>query len=632
MYKKKTSALLVMMAVSLPGVAWPDTLQEVVSQAVSSNPDVLEKLSTRLAVEEEVRQAKAGYYPSVDLNAGIGRENSDTPFTRSAGYDSRDLTRRELGLTLRQPLYEGGATMHEVARQKERTNSRAYSLHAMAEQIALRTSEVYLDVLQRLELRNLAQENLQIHQKNYDLVSSRSQAGVGRGADVDQARSRLLLAKSNVLAEESNLREAEINYFRVVNAAPRDLSMPRAPVDEVPTAMPEAVKQAIAGHPTLKAAAADIESAKEQHGTAKAGYFPRLDLELGANRNNNISGLAGETNNLAAMVRMRYNLFAGGKDVARRAQTRHQIDEAREIRNHTCRQVVESMRLSWNAFKTFDAQLVYLQQRVDAAQSARDNYRNQFTLGQRSLLDLLDSENEVFVSKKSLTSAEFDRLFATYRVMAGEGKMLASLGVAVPPEARPLTHNLTEVNCASEVPEQSVPEATPMAPAPKTMALPSLSPKPIIVEKLVPGVPTPPVVVERVKEVQAPPMVLERVTLKAGAMFDINKTELKPLGKAELDDLANKLKIVKRLEQLEIIGHTDSLGPDARNKTLSLARAQAVADYLASRGVSRDLLVVKGMGEELPIASNRTETGRAKNRRVEVNIKVTREVVGPAVK
>lgn len=619
----KRSWLMVMMALAATSAVHADTLEEVVKQTLSTNPDVLEKMNTRLSVDQEVRQAKAGYYPSVDLNAGIGRENSDNFSTRGAGYDWRGLTRQETGVTLRQPLYAGGATGHEVERHTERANSRAYIMHATAEQIALRTTEVYLDVLRRQELVRLAQDNLKSHEKTYDQVNSRSISGIGRGADVDQARSRLLLAKSNLMAEESNLREAEINYFRVVNAAPTDLSMPAAPVDSVPASLPDAVKQAIDNHPTLKAAAADIEAAKEQYGTAKSPYFPKLDLELGAARNNNISGIAGENNNLSAMLRLRYNLYAGGKDQARRAQTFYQIDEAKEIRNHTCRQVVESMRLSWNAFKTTDAQVVYLRQRVESSLSARDNYRSQFTLGQRSLLDLLDSENEVFSASKALTNGEYDRLFSSYRVMTGEGKLLSTLGVAPPPETKPLTDNLSEVNCAPAFPEQQVPQAVPLAPAQKMAVIPPppAPPKQIVVEKIV-KVPSAPVVVEKT----LPPVLMERVTLQAGALFDTNKAELKPQGKAELDELAVKLGKIKHIEGLEIIGHTDAQGSDEHNKGLSLRRAISVSEYLMTRGVNRDLLSTRGMGEDIPVATNKTEAGRAKNRRVEVNIKVTRQV------
>lgn len=618
----KPSWLMVMMALAATSTAYAETLDEAVKLTLSTNPDVLEKMNTRLSVDQEVRQAKSGYYPTIDLNAGLGRENSDNPSTRAAGFDGRGLGRREAGVTLRQPLYRGGATTHEVQRQKERANSRAYMMHATAEQIALRTTEVYLEVLRRQALVWLAQDNLKSHEKTHDQVSARSASGVGRGADLEQARSRLLLAKSNLMAEESNLREAEINYFSVVNVAPNNLSIPVAPVENVPALLQEAVKMAVDNHPVLKAAAADIESAKEQHKTAKAPYLPSLDLELGVARNNNIAGIEGESNNAFAMLRMRYNLYAGGKDKARQAQTFYQIGESKEIRNSTCRQVVESVRLSWNAFKTTDAQLVYLKQRVEASLNARDSYRSQFSLGQRSLLDLLDSENEVFSSSKALTNAEFDRLFSIYRVMAGEGQLLNTLSVELTPEMKPLTDDLSEINCAPEFPEQPVPQAVPLAASQKA----AVTPPPVVVERIVP-VQSPPVVVEKT----LPPVLLERVTLQAGALFDTNKSDVKPQGKVELDQLALKLSKIQHLENVEIIGHTDSQGSDEHNNKLSMRRAESVADYLVSRGIGREIISVKGMGEAIPVASNRTADGRAKNRRVEVNIRVTRQV-GPDVR
>ncbi len=619
----KRSRLMVLMALAAAPSIQAQTLEEVVRQTLSTNPDVLEKINTRLAVDQEVRQAKAGYYPSIELNAGIGREKSDNPTTRAGGYDWRSLTRKELGATLSQPLYAGGAISNEVARQTERANSRAYSMHATAEQIALRTTEVYLEVLRRQELIRLAQDNLASHEKTYEQVSSRSASGIGRGVDVDQARSRLLLAKSNLMAEESNLREAEINYYRVVNAAPNNLTAPSAPFDKIPETLPGAVKYAVENHPVLKAAAADIEAAKEQHDVAKAPYFPRLNLELGASKNEDLSGVEGDNNTLSAMIRMRYNIYAGGKDKARRAQTFHQIDEAKEIRNHACRQVVEGMRLSWNAYKTTDAQTIYLRQRLESTLSARDNYRSQFNLGQRSLLDLLDSENEVFGASKEFTNAEFDRLFSSYRVMAGEGKLLSTLMVELPPEAQPLTDNVPAINCVPEFPAQQVPYAIPLGPAPKvTMAPPPpMRPSQIVVERIV-EVPGAPVVIEK----NMPPVILERLTLEAGALFDSNKSEIKPAGKVELDELSVKLGKIKHIGGVEIVGHTDSQGSDAHNKSLSLRRAEAVSEYLVSRGISRDLLTVNGMGEDVPVATNKTEEGRASNRRVEVNIKVTRQV------
>jgi OOP family OmpA-OmpF porin len=117
--------------------------------------------------------------------------------------------------------------------------------------------------------------------------------------------------------------------------------------------------------------------------------------------------------------------------------------------------------------------------------------------------------------------------------------------------------------------------------------------------------------------------VYETVTLKAGALFDLNKSTLKPAGMQELDALASKIGGTARVSNVKIVGHTDSTGTESYNQQLSVRRATAVRDYLVSKGVDPNLMSVSGMGESAPVADNRTSAGRAQNRRVEVSIGVS---------
>ena len=117
----------------------------------------------------------------------------------------------------------------------------------------------------------------------------------------------------------------------------------------------------------------------------------------------------------------------------------------------------------------------------------------------------------------------------------------------------------------------------------------------------------------------AAPAVSSRVTFSADAFFDFDKATLKPEGKATLNDLAAKVKGIN-LETLITTGHTDSVGSDAYNQRLSVRRANAVKAYLVSQGVAADRIVVEGKGESKPVATNKTAAGRAKNRRVEVEV------------
>ncbi|MEW6330578.1 MAG: OmpA family protein [Pseudomonadota bacterium] len=121
----------------------------------------------------------------------------------------------------------------------------------------------------------------------------------------------------------------------------------------------------------------------------------------------------------------------------------------------------------------------------------------------------------------------------------------------------------------------------------------------------------------------APQPVTEKVSLKAGALFDVNKADLKPAGKSELDALAAKLKDAQ-VEQITVTGHTDSSGSKPLNQSLSERRADAVKAYLVSKGLDGSRIDTKGAGDTQPVASNSTAAGRAQNRRVEIDIRAQR--------
>ena len=160
------------------------------------------------------------------------------------------------------------------------------------------------------------------------------------------------------------------------------------------------------------------------------------------------------------------------------------------------------------------------------------------------------------------------------------------------------------VGCATT--EEPKPAPAP-APAPATPA-PAPAPAPA---------PTPPA------PKPAPKPVAEKVTLAADVLFDFDKSVIKPDGKNRLDDLAQKIRAIN-LEVVIAIGHADSIGTDAYNQKLSVRRAESVKAYLVSKGVEPNRIYTEGKGEKQPVASNKTKEGRAKNRRVEIEVIGTR--------
>jgi adhesin transport system outer membrane protein len=411
-------------------IAAQASLVDVVSATLATHPDIAEARNAWLARREEVNRAEAGYRPEVDLNAGIGYEYTDSPGTRAAGNDNSELTRKELGLNIRQMLFDGWGTDSEVARQRARTESAAARLLAVGESTVMDVTEAYLDLQRYASLSTIADESLLIHRRIEDQIRLRSEAGVGSRADYDQVESRVALAEVNKLAAEVNLRDARTTFQRVVGALPADSYAPVTLATEaLPPTLETALETARTDNPLVAVAAADIAAAQAQHEAARQFDYPRFDLEVGGNLQDDIDGVEGRNNDLSAMIRMRYNLYRGGADSARKRETAYNVNEAKDVRDRTLRQLEESLRLAWAAQDATAKQLPLLRRQVDAARATRDAYAKQFNIGQRTLLDLLNAENEVQQARQSVVETETDNLLARFRILEATGALIDALGV-----------------------------------------------------------------------------------------------------------------------------------------------------------------------------------------------------------
>jgi outer membrane protein, adhesin transport system len=414
------------------------TIEESIRAALETNPEVGVVAADREAIEQELRQARAEYLPSIDLRGAAGPEYTDSPVTRNqddGGEGSKTLLRLESQLTLTQMLFDGFATQSEVRRQIARIDSASYRVEEAAEFIGLDAVEAHLDVLRNQALVELARENIEQHQRILGQVRELEDRGAGSIGDVRQGESRLAEAQNALAVALGNLRDAEAFYLAVVGIGPVDLQEGPVPIVAVPESPDAAASLASVTSPTVQIADADVEVAEAELRAARAGYYPNLDLELGASAGNDVEGLEGRDVNAQALVVLRYNLFRGGADIAREREAFLRIKEARENLRVTQRDAEREARVAYNALLTAQARLEALRSGVDAQRATRDIYAQQFDLGQRGLLDLLDAENELFVDRTNLVTAAFTETFAVYRVLAVIGVMLETLEIDRPKEA-----------------------------------------------------------------------------------------------------------------------------------------------------------------------------------------------------
>lgn len=419
---------------SLPSWLLAETLTAIIQHTLETNPEVLMTIKNRYIVEQQLQQAQAGYWPTIDLIGGYGRETSDNASTRRDGGSDVTLTRRETGLSLSQMLFDGFEVKNRVNKHHYLVNSAAYKVQESSETIALLTAEIYLEILRRQQLVEFSKDNVVIHQKTLDQIRTLAVGGAGRQADVQQSSSRLALAKSSLVNAQGNLRNTEITYRRITGKSPQALIQPNfSPLAAIlPQSEKQAFEIAFNSHPALQIAYAELEAAQAGHQQANSTFLPRFDLELGITDNQNLDGIDGNNDDIIAMLRMRYNLYRGGADQARQQEAAHQVGVAQETIRKIQLLLEEETFLAWNSLITTRARLDYLAKHVESTVEVLESYKEQFKLGQRTLLDVLDSESELFNARTALVSAQYAEMLNILQVLKSMGILLKSLQIDLP--------------------------------------------------------------------------------------------------------------------------------------------------------------------------------------------------------
>ena len=186
---------------------------------------------------------------------------------------------------------------------------------------------------------------------------------------------------------------------------------------------------ALKNNPTIAVGRADVEAARKEYLATKAPFLPRFDFELDANSNRNVDGERGQDTSVSALVVMRYNLFRGGRDVNRRQERISRLAEARQRLNRSVRLVEEQARLSWNALASARQRVEVLEREVAANLQVTITYRQQYDIGGREILDLLDADRDLYLSRTTLTTVQFVEYFSAYRILADGGILLSAMNV-----------------------------------------------------------------------------------------------------------------------------------------------------------------------------------------------------------
>ena len=560
-------------------------LLSVVQSTLDTNPELRAQLDAFHASTEDRREVFGGYLPSIDVSASVGQANRQ--------FDNRsDYSRNYAEISLTQMLFDGFRVRNALAKADHTSRVRYYELLDEAETKALEASEAYLSVQRHRELVKLAQDNLANHQRVYEHIGQRAERGVSNRADLQQIEGRLSLARSNLMTEVANLQSVTARYQRLVGQLPAEELQPyEVPAARVPGELGQVLRNVYANNPALYAAFENTEVTQAALRETKANRYPTLEFGMrhGTYKNNNSfdnrtdPSSYGDENIIE--LRARYNLYRGGSDRAAERAAYQRINQAESLRDKACVDLRQTATIAYGDVLNLQGRLGSLESHRTASSAVLVAYREQFDIGRRSLLDVLDSENEAFQAERAYTNGQYDLQIARLYTLHSMGELMNTLSLSS--DAIPPLEDL---------------RATPAHDAASRYC-----------EVVAGGV-------LDIDQYLQPQRAQQVVNLSGDALFDVGSSAIKPSTEASLENLIQRVQQQGAPVAISIVGHTDSTGSASLNRELSLQRAVSVREFLIQRGVERSIISVAGAGADRPIASNNTVEGRAENRRVELHI------------
>jgi len=429
----KNLSLLLLPIGAMTGSLQAQTLEQAVEKALVSNPKISIYVNRYRASVAAVDEARSGFLPSLNIKASYGRESTDSPTSRGIfNKDPVDLTRGEATVTIRQMLFDGFNISSSVDQKSAQRDNLQHAVYSEAEALALKVSSVYLDALKSSKIVALSKANIKSHQQVYDKIASRVEQGVGSAANLSQISGRLSRATASLIAAQHNLDNANARYVSLINTPISDLIEPISDHKMLPLSIVELLANTRQNNPKLTAAQFDIEAKQFKLSSLASSDYPTIKLELSGGFNNNLDGINGHSNEALAMVRLNYDLFTGGRDAARKMRGAYQLNESKDSYKNTLRELQEQGRLAFNSMKSLSLQMEYIQSHVKSSETTHRAYQKQFEINKRTLLDLLDSTNELFEARRSLLELKYNQLYAQYRVLHANGTLLESLRVNRP--------------------------------------------------------------------------------------------------------------------------------------------------------------------------------------------------------
>ena len=388
------------------------TLEDALVSAYLTNPDLEAQRAALRATDELVPQALGGWRPTLGVDSGVAYNDLDS----SAGADNFTTTTNSLSLD--QELYSGGETVANTERAERLVRLERARLHAIEQNVLFDAVNVYTNLLAAQAVLDFATQNESRLRRQLQATQDRFEVGEVTRTDVAQAEARLSGAAADRVQAEGDLSVARADFRRVINQEPGTLVVPR-PLALLPANEAEAHQIAEVGNPNIIAAQFDLAAARADVDIAQSALYPRLSVRGELTYTENPNAALDWRRDASIGANLRVPLYQGGGEYARVRQTKQTVRQRQDDLEATFRAVRNEVTNAWETLITATTRIDSITAQVRASEIAVEGSRQEALVGQRTTLDVLDQESDLFAAQVDLVRARRDQIVASYRSEGG---------------------------------------------------------------------------------------------------------------------------------------------------------------------------------------------------------------------
>jgi outer membrane protein len=432
-------AWLLLSVVVTPHAAIADTLEWAIIQAYKNNPQINSQRAAVRATDENVPQALSGYRPRISLSGSAGEQYLDvysktgsTP-PYSSSYGAAAVT--NYGITGTQTLLNGFQTANRTRQAESQVSAAREALRLAEHAILLNAVTAYMNLIRDAAILDLQRSNVEVLTEQLRQTQDRFKVGEVTRTDVAQAESRLAGGRATMLSAQSSYVTSRAAYRQIIGVEAAKLA-PATPVDRLsPRAPRQAVEYARAKHPSVTVAMFNVDAAILQVKIAEGALYPTLSLQANAQQTNGpAASLAMLKTSVATITgQLTVPIYQGGGEYSTIRQAKEILGQRRLDLDTAREQAQQNVVQSWGQLEAAKAQIKATESQVASAEIALNGVREEARVGQRTTLDVLNSQQELVNARVALVTAQHDRVVASFALLASVGRLtIPVLGLKVP--------------------------------------------------------------------------------------------------------------------------------------------------------------------------------------------------------